>query len=145
MLTDHPATTIDDCRIINLNRNHHQMGTLTVAENSDALPFAIRRVFYIYDIPAGAERGGHSHHMEEQLIIAACGCFDIVISDGRNQRTLTMRKPYEGLYIPAGIWRSLHNFSSGSVCLTLCSTKFDESDYVRHFDDFLKLKQVLPR
>lgn len=142
-MNSHETANISECRILTLPHHPHEMGTLTVAQNSDGLPFAIKRIFYIYDIPADSERGGHSHHVEQQLIIAVGGCFDVRVSDGRNERIFTLRRPYEGLYIPAGIWRSLHNFSSGSVCLTLSSTKFNENDYVRHYDDFLKLKHVV--
>lgn len=141
-MNSHETADISECRILTLPHHPHEMGTLTVAQNSDGLPFAIKRIFYIYDIPAESERGGHSHHLMDELIIAASGCFDVKITDGRNERTFTLRRPYEALYVPAGIWRSLHNFSSGSVCLTLCSTKFDENDYVRRFNDYLKLKHV---
>lgn len=142
---NHRDARTEQCRIISLDRKCHPYGALTVAQNNGKLPFLIRRVFYIHDIPAGSVRGGHSHHHEQQLIIAACGCFDVTVTDGTTERTFTLRRPDEALYIPAGIWRILHDFSSGSVCLTLSSTKFDENDYVRCYADFLKLKKTTGR
>ncbi len=144
MNTDrHSMTTVDDCRLINLATFPHEIGSLTVAQNSNEIPFAIQRIYYIYDIPSTAERGGHSHHREQRLLLAVSGCFDVRVSDGRQWRTFTLRRPNEALYIPPGLWRTLDNFSSGSVVLALSSTKFDENDYVRDFDDFLKLKNAL--
>ncbi len=137
---DHSTSTVDDCRIINLPCHRAGDGTLTVAENSVAIPFAIRRIYYIYDIPSSSERGGHSHHTEQRLLIAASGCFDVRVCDGRQWRTFTLKKPDQALYIPAGIWRVLNNFSSGSVVLALSSTRFDENDYVRDFKKFTLLK-----
>lgn len=140
-MTEHPSTTIDDCRIIRLEHHPDSCGTLTVAQNSDAIPFAIRRLYYIYDIPSDAERGGHSHHCEQRLLVAVAGCFDVKVCDGVSWRTFTLKRPSEALYIPAGLWRTLENFSAGSVVLALSSTKFDENDYVRDFDEFVKLKK----
>lgn len=139
-MNNHPMTTVDDCRLISLERHPHCRGSLTVAQNSDELPFAIRRIFYIYDIPAEAERGGHSHYREQQLIVAASGCFDVKIFDGQRWRTFTLKRPYDALYIPPGLWRTIDSFSSGSIVLTLSSILFDEADYVRDIDDFIKLK-----
>ncbi|MEF2643420.1 MAG: FdtA/QdtA family cupin domain-containing protein [Paramuribaculum sp.] len=136
-----PATTIDDCRIISLERHPHNYGTLTVAQNSDELPFAIKRIYYIYDIPTDTRRGGHCHNTDQCIIVATAGCFDVTVSDGISSRTFTLRRPYEGLYVPAGIWDSLSNFSSGSIALVLSSTNFDETDYIRHFDDFVEAKR----
>lgn len=138
----HATSDISRCHIINLSHIGHPYGTLTVAQNSGELPFAIRRVFYIYDIPTDSLRGGHSHHKEQQLIIAAAGCFDVTVDDGTSKQTYTLRRPYEALYVPAGIWRSMHGFSAGSVCLTLSSTDYDETDYVRRYDKFLELKSI---
>lgn len=137
----HPATTVNDCRIISLERHQHSCGSLTVAQNSDELPFAIKRIFYIYDIPTEAERGGHSHYNEQQIIVAASGCFDVKIFDGDKWRTFTLKKPYEALYIPPGLWRALDNFSSGCIVLTLSSILFDENDYIRDLNDFVKQKK----
>lgn len=135
----HNSSSVDLCRIIDIPRHIHRYGTIAVAQNSNDIPFAIKRIFYIYDIPSDAERGGHSHHTGLQFIIAVSGCFDVTVFDGVVWKTFTLMRPYQGLYIPAGIWRTLHNFSSGSICLTLCSNDFDESDYVKHFDDFMEL------
>lgn len=136
-----PATTVDDCRIISLERHPHCHGTLTVAQNSDELPFAIKRIYYIYDIPTDTNRGGHCHNTDQCIIVATAGCFDVSVSDGRASRTFTLRRPYEGLYIPAGIWDSLSGFSSGCIALVLSSTNFDENDYIRRYDDFVEAKR----
>lgn len=131
---------LDDCRIVELERHiHPARGSLTVAQDGPALPLTIRRVFYIYDIPAEAVRGGHAHHLMNELIVAASGCFDVTLTDGRSTRTVTLRRPSQGLYVPAGIWRSLSGFSSGAVCLTLCDTDYEEADYIRDYDRYLSL------
>lgn len=137
-------TSVDDCRIINLEHHPHRYGTLTVAQNSNILPFAIRRIYYIYDIPTDSERGGHSHHQEQCLLTAACGCFDVCVSDGSRTKTFTLKRPYEGLYIPPGIWRTMCNFSSGCIVLALSSTKYDETDYIRSYERFIELKNNQP-
>lgn len=131
-------SVIEKCRIIEVERHRNPAGTIAVAENNNALPFAIKRVFYIYDIPSDTRRGGHSHHKGEQLVIAASGCFDVVVSDGKNSKRFTLNRPYRALYLPAGLWITLEGFSSGCVCLTLCSNRYDDSDYIRDFDTFLK-------
>jgi len=143
MTNRHPNTTVDDCRIIKLQHSPHVQGTLTAVQNSDEIPFAIKRVYYIYDIPTDAERGGHSHHNEQRLLVAASGCFDVKVCDGKQWKTFTLKRPFEALYIPSGIWRTLENFSSGSIVLALSSTIFDENDYVRDFSTFKKLKNHL--
>lgn len=135
-------TSVEDCRIIRLRHFPHIQGTLTAVQNSDEIPFAIKRIYYIYDIPTDAERGGHSHHNEQRLLIAASGCFDVNISDGINWKTFTLKRPFEALYIPPGLWRTLTNFSSGAIVLALSSTKFDENDYVRDYDRFVELKKA---
>ena len=131
----HSVARINDCRIISLNRHHHANGNLTVVENGVELPFDVQRTFYIYDVPGGVERGGHSHHTSQQFIVAISGSFDVTVDDGRDQFTYTLNRPYQG------IWNRLHNFSSGSVCLVLNSHHFDEKDYVRDYDEFLQLKR----
>ena len=135
----HKTSKIDQCRIIEFGKHHHPNGNLSVAENSDQVPFDIKRVFYIYDVPGGEERGGHSHKMLQQVIIAISGAFDVLIDDGVNQRTITLNRPYQGLLIAPGIWSQQLNFSSGSVCLVLASDHYNEDDYVRNYDDFKKL------
>lgn len=114
-------------------------GNLSVIEN-DVLPFEFKRVYYLYDVPAGAERGGHSHIEQKEFLIALSGSFDVVLNDGQEQQIITLNKPFEGLLINQGIWRELNNFSSGSVCLVVASAVFDEGDYIRKFEDFLAFK-----
>lgn len=136
----HNQSSIDDCCIITLNRNHHANGNLTAVNNGIDLPFNIERTFYIYDVPGGAERGGHSHYTCNEFIIAISGSFDVTVDDGRHQHTYTLNRPYQGLLVVPGIWRTLQNFSSGSVCLALASHHFDEEDYVRDYHHFTELK-----
>ena len=137
----HSVARINDCRIISLNRHHHANGNLTVVTNGVELPFDVQRTFYIYDVPGGVERGGHSHHTSQQFIVAISGSFDVTVDDGRDQFTYTLNRPYQGLLVVPGIWNRLHNFSSGSVCLVLNSRHFDEKDYVRDYDEFVQLKR----
>ncbi len=136
----HNKSSIRECEIITLNRNHHANGNLTAVNNGIDLPFNIERTFYIYDVPGGGERGGHSHYTCQEFIIAVSGSFDVTIDDGVEQYTHTLNRPYQGLLVVPGIWRTLKNFSSGSVCLALCSHHFDEDDYVRDYDQFKKMK-----
>ena len=125
--------------IISIPKIQEPRGNLSVIE-SDVIPFEIKRVYYLYDVPAGAERGGHAHKNLKQFLIALSGCFDVGLPDGQNQQIITLNKPYEGLLINQGIWRELNNFSSGSVCLVIASAVYDEGDYIREFDEFLKYK-----
>lgn len=136
------AATLAHCSLVELEQHPTSgMGLLTVAENGLNMPFDIRRVFYIYDVPSGAVRGGHAHHRMNELIVAVSGCFDVDITDGIGKRTVTLRRPTQGLFLPAGIWRSLNNFSAGCVALTLCDTDYEESDYIRDFTLYLTLTQ----
>lgn len=135
-------TTIDDCKIIELDKHHKEKGNITVIENSKTVPFDVQRVYYLYDIPGGETRGGHAHKGLYQLIVAASGSFNVVLSDGRSTKTITLNRPYQGLFIVPGIWRELDNFSSGSVCLVLASEKYDENDYIRDYNDFIICKNV---
>ncbi len=132
-------STIEECRIVTLPRNTHENGSLSVIENDSSIPFTIKRVYYLYDIPGDAERGGHAHRDNQSLIIAISGCFDVTLDDGHKKRTFTMNRPYNALYVPAGLWREIQNFSSGSVCLVLTSENYSEDDYVRDYDKFLSL------
>ena len=136
----HSETCIKDCRIITLKKHHHANGNLTAVNNGVELPFELRRTFYIYDVPGGAERGGHSHYTCQEFIIAISGSFDVTVDDGNDKYTFTLNRPNQGLLVVPGIWRTLQNFSSGSVCLALASHHFDENDYVRDYNNFLKLK-----
>lgn len=123
--------------LIQIPKIEDTRGNLSVLENT-ILPFAFKRIYYLYDVPSGAQRGGHSHIEQKEFLIALSGSFDVILNDGFEQKTLTLNKPFEGLLINAGIWRELNNFSSGSVCLVIASAVFDETDYVRDFDEFIK-------
>lgn len=111
-------------------------GNLTFVQDMDQIPFEISRVYWTYDVPGGESRGGHSHIEAEELVIAAGGSFDVNLYDGKEWLKFQLNRPYEGLYIPAGYWRTLDNFASGSVCLVMTSTLFDEEDYIRDFEQF---------
>lgn len=139
----HSETCIKDCRIITLKKHHHANGNLTAVNNGVELPFELKRTFYIYDVPGGAERGGHSHYTCHEFIIAISGSFDVTVDDGNDKYTFTLNRPNQGLLVAPGIWRTLQNFSSGSACLALASHHFDEKDYVREYDQFLQLKGKL--
>lgn len=138
----HKTSNINQCRLIDFDKHHHANGNLTVVENCEQVPFDIKRVFYIYDVPGGEERGGHSHKMLQQVIIAISGAFDVLVDDGNEQNNYTLNRPYQGLLVPPGIWSKQHNFSSGSVCLVLASDHYDEADYVRDYDEFLELTSI---
>lgn len=122
--------SLDDCRIVDLSRHCHPNGSLTVVDNADNI-FPVRRVFYLYDVPGDSARGGHSHFRAHEFIIAASGSFDVMLTDGVDERKFSLNRPYKALYIPNGIWRSLDNFSSGSVSLVLTSELYSEEDYCR--------------
>lgn len=138
-ISSHSRSRISNCGIIDLPHVFDPNGDLTVVENTSHFPFAVKRVFYLYDVPADSERGGHSHFKAQELIVAVSGSFEVTLNDGREKQTFRLDRPYKALYIEAGVWRTLQNFSSGSVCLVLTSEKYDESDYVRSFTDFMKL------
>lgn len=125
--------------IINIPKIENHLGNIAVVEK-DVLPFEIRRVYYLYDIPSTAHRGGHSHKKLKQVLIAISGSFDVILDDGNERKTITLNKPNKGLLINTNIWRELNNFSSGAVCLVLASDEFDESDYIRDYDEFLNSK-----
>jgi WxcM-like, C-terminal. len=138
--TNSKTSTVNDCQIIDLDKNHREKGNITVVENRGIIPFDTERVYYLYDIPGGEERGGHAHKDLYQLIIAASGSFDVVLDDGATKRTVRLDRPYQGLYIKPGIWRELINFSSGSSCLVLASAKYSEEDYIRDYTGFRNYK-----
>ena len=133
-------STIYNCSVIELNRIHKRSGNITVVENLQHIPFEVKRVYYLYDVPGGGERGGHAHKELRQLIIAASGCFDIVLDDGKNKKVVELNRPYYGLYVIPGIWREIINFSSGAICLVLASEVYKKDDYVRDYQDFLNWK-----
>ncbi len=137
--SSHRVSNLDNCGIIDLPRHRHPNGSLSVVENVAGTPFDIKRVFYLYDVPGDSERGGHSHHVARELIIAVSGSFDVTLDDGKCRRVYSLNRPYKALYVEAGVWRSLDNFSSGSVSLVLTSEPFDEADYVRDYDRFKQL------
>jgi dTDP-4-dehydrorhamnose 3,5-epimerase-like enzyme len=129
---------IDNCHIIDLPKIGDPRGNLTFIEGERHVPFAIQRVYYLYDVPGGAERGGHAHKALHQLIVAMSGSFDVVLDDGRNKKRVHLSRSYYGLYICPMIWRELDNFSSGSVCMVLASSRYDERDYYRDYAQFVQ-------
>lgn len=136
-------TSVFDCSVIELDRHHSQRkGDISVVENGITVPFDTKRVYYLYDVPGGMDRGGHAHRELKQLIVAASGCFTVELDDGSVKRTVTLNRPYQGLYVVPGIWRVLKDFSSGSVCLVLASEKYDPQDYIRDYDEFLAYKKT---
>ena len=133
--------TVFDCSVIDMSKVHTNVGNITVVENGDHIPFEVKRVYYLYDVPGGEERGGHAHYELEQYIIAASGAFDVVLDDGVNKRRFSLNRPNLALHIVPGLWRRLDNFSSGSISMVLASHIFDEKDYIREYNEFLKLKK----
>lgn len=136
-------SSVFDCSIIELNRHHSdRKGDISVVENGKTLPFDVKRVYYLYDVPGGESRGGHAHKDLSQLIVAASGSFNVTLDDGNVKRTFLLNRPYQGLYIVPGIWRDLDDFSSGAVCMVLASHAYDPADYIRNYPDFLKHKSI---
>lgn len=134
-------TTLEDCHLVDLPQvTGNRLGSLTYIYSSQHVPFAIERLYYLYDVPGGAERAGHAHRELRQLLLSASGSFDVLLDDGLNSRVINLNRPYYGLYIPPLIWRRLINFSSGSVCLALVSLAFDENDYIHDYKSFVNLK-----
>ena len=128
------------CRVIDLKRIQDPRGNLTPIEGeSPDLPFALQRVYWLYDVPGGESRGGHAHHDCQELLVAASGSFDVIVDDGTHRERFFLNRSYYGLLVPSMIWRELDNFSSGSVCLVLASARYDEADYVREYDEFRTL------
>jgi oxalate decarboxylase/phosphoglucose isomerase-like protein (cupin superfamily) len=134
-------TSVYDCHIVPLSKIHKREGNITIVEGNENVPFPIRRLYYLYDIPSGETRGGHAHKNLQQLIVATSGSFDVLLDDGRNKKIVRLNRPDMGLYIVPGIWRELLEFSSGSVCLVLASLTYDEADYIRDYDTFKSHKQ----
>ena len=132
-------STLQNCKLLSIPKIEDPRGNLSVIENN-VIPFEIKRVYYLYDVPSGAERGGHSHIQQKEFLIALSGSFDVILNDGQNQNVVTLNKPFQGLLITNGIWRELKNFSSGAVCLVIASDVFSEADYIREFHDFLESK-----
>lgn len=139
--TPNTKHSVYDCNIIELDRHHSaRKGDISVVENGLTIPFDTKRVYYLYDVPGGVSRGGHAHKGLCQLIFAISGSFTVTLDDGNVKRTYTLNRPYQGLLVKPGIWRELDDFSSGSVCLVLASEKYDEADYIRSYEDFLKYR-----
>lgn len=136
-------STVYNCTMIELDKHHSdRKGNLTVVENNVTIPFSVKRIYYLYDIPGGEERGAHAHKVLQQLIVAASGSFDVILDDGNVKRTFTLNRPYQGLLVVPGIWRELRDFSSGSVCLVLASMPYESDDYIRDYNEFLEYKRI---
>ena len=130
-----------DCTMVELDKHHSdRKGNLTVVENGKTLPFDVKRVYYLYDIPGGENRGSHAHRDLSQLIIAASGSFRVTLDDGTCKRSFFLNRPYQGLYVKPGMWRDLEDFSSGAVCMVLASEEYDSNDYIRSYEDFIKYR-----
>lgn len=135
--------TIDDCSIIELPKVSFRAGSISIVENLRAVPFEVKRVFYIYDIPAGESRGAHAHKECHQFIIAASGSFEVEVDDGMNRKVIALNRPFYGLHILPGIWAHEFNFSAGAICLVLTSHVFNEMDYIRDYSSYLKYLESL--
>lgn len=133
-------TTIDDCSLVELPRIADVRGNLTFIEGNRHAPFAIERVFYLYDVPTGADRGAHAHREQHQFLICLSGSFDVALDDGKQRRVVHLNRPWHGLHIPPMIWAAEVNFDAGTVCLVLASAKYLEDDYIRDYEDFLALR-----
>ena len=130
--------TINDIKLIDIKKISDPRGNLSVIENQKDIPFDIKRVYYLYDVPGGESRGAHAHKELQQLIIAINGSFVVTLDDGNNKKVITLNRAYQGLYVPAGLWRDLTDFTSGSVCVVLASTPYTAEDYIRDYDEFIK-------
>jgi len=135
--------SLNKCRIIELPKIVDRRGNLTYVEGGNHIPFDIKRVYYLYDVPGGSDRGAHAHRRLHQFILAMSGSFDIVLSDGNSERRFHLNRSYFGLYVSPMMWRTLDNFSSGSVCMVLASELFDESDYIRSHTEFIQVARNL--
>ena len=135
-------STIFDCLNIDLKQIQTLRGGITSVENINDFLFALKRVYYLYDIPGGEDRGGHAHKDLKQVIVAVSGSFDLIVDDGKAKKTFTLNSPSKAVQMPSGLWRELKNFSSGSVCLVLCSDMYNENDYIRNYQDFLNFKII---
>ncbi len=133
-------SSVYDCHILPLAKIHNPAGNITIVEGNINVPFNLRRIYYLYDIPGGESRGGHAHKELYQLIVAAGGSFDVLLDDGTNKKIVRLNRPNYGLLVVPGIWRELFEFSSGSICMVLASHKYDEDDYIREYDKFKDLK-----
>lgn len=136
------VSDIHNCNVVELTKIHNPSGNITIIQNGSHQPFDIKRIYYLYDVPGGSERGGHAHKTLYQLIISASGSFDVILDDGRNKKIIQLNRPNYGLLIIPGIWREIVNFSSGAICLVLASAKYQADDYVRDYSNYLKMKNL---
>ena len=132
--------TVYDCSVIDVSKIHNEAGNITVVENGENIPFDVKRIYYLYDVPSGEARGGHAHYKLEQYIVAASGSFDVILDDGINKRRISLNRPNLALHIVPGLWREIDNFSSGAICMVLASQSFREQDYIRNYKKFKELK-----
>ena len=133
--------SVFDCSVVELDKHHSdRKGNLTVVQNGETLPFDVKRVYYLYDVPGGGSRGAHAHKDLEQLIIAASGSFTVTLDDGKAKRSFFLNRPYQGLYVKPGLWRDLVDFSSGAVCMVLASEVYQKEDYIRNYLEFLEFR-----
>jgi hypothetical protein len=135
------STTVDDCRILPLPRIHMRQGNITPVHGQVEIPFDVARVFYLYDVPGGASRGGHAHRALQQFIVSVMGAFDVIIDDATTRTKVTLNRAYQGLYVPPMIWAEVVGFSSGAVSLVMASLPYDESDYLRDYDHYIREKR----
>lgn len=134
--------SVYDCTMIELDKHHSdRKGNISVVQNGDTVPFDVKRVYYLYDVPGGESRGSHAHRALSQLIVAASGSFRVTLDDGNVKRSFTLSRPYQVLYVKPGIWRDLDDFSSGAVCLVLASEVYQAEDYIRDYDEFLNYRK----
>ena len=135
-------SSVYDCAVLPLSKIHNRAGNITIIEGNTTIPFPVKRIYYLYDIPGGEARGGHAHKELFQLMIAASGSFDVLLDDGQNKKIVTLNRPDFGLMIVPGIWRELFKFSSGAICLVLASQRYKAQDYIREYDKFIKFINV---
>lgn len=132
--------TINDCKIIDLPKINDPRGNLSIIEEFKQIPFKIKRTYWIYDVPGGEHRGGHAYEENSEFIVALSGSFDVILDDGKEKKTFSLNRSYYGLYVPKGLWREMDNFSTNSLALVLSSTEYDESDYIRDYNQFLAIR-----
>lgn len=135
---------VSDCKIVDLSKVHNNAGNITVLENNKNIPFDIKRIYYLYDVPMGSDRGGHGHYELQQYIVAASGSFTFILDDGINRQDFFLNDPSKALHIRQGIWREIKDFSSGSICLVLASHEYNESDYIRDYQEYLNYRNDTP-
>ena len=131
---------VENCRLVDIPKILDKRGNLSFVEENKHIPFAIKRTYWLYDVPGGEARGGHAYRSTEEFIIALSGSFDVVVDDGSKKKVFSLNRSYYGLYIPKGLWREINNFSTNSLALEFASTPFDESDYVYDYEEYLRMK-----